>query len=93
MLALIRIMAATPYNSWAGSPQFGLRDFFERASLRPELPKEAMAAINLALRDLGLQKYSVESIVSDAPAGAGSGSYSIKLAPADANEPSISLKL
>ena len=93
VLALIRVMAATPYQSWAGCRSFGLRDFFETSRMRSELPHEAVIAVNSTLQDLGLLNFTVESITAEFPAGQQSGSYNVTLLPADRSGLSISARL
>jgi len=55
-------MASTPHRSWAGCSAFGIRDFFEGAPARPELVPAAIQAANLALEDLGISSFRIETI-------------------------------
>jgi len=73
-------MANTPHGSWEGCPHFGLRDFFEQARARPDLPQTAIQELNLALNDLGIAGYRVESISRDPKVNRDVDEYSIKLA-------------
>jgi hypothetical protein len=60
VLALIKLMAATPGGSWAGGSHFGVRDIFESARMQPDAVKIATERINRALIDLGITAYRVE---------------------------------
>lgn len=86
ILSLISVMARTPHGSWAGSRHFGLRDFFEQARQRPELPQLALHELNYALNDLGIRHYRVESIQRETPASAGEDVYAVVLAAADGRQ-------
>lgn len=79
VLSLIRLMANTPHGSWAGSPHFGLRDYFEQARTRPDLPQLAIQEANLALKDLGIVNIRVESIVKEPQADRDVDSYAVAL--------------
>ena len=57
-----------------------LRDFFEHARTRADLPQMALQEANLALRDLGITDFVVESIVRDPPANRDIDTYTVKLA-------------
>jgi hypothetical protein len=83
VLAVIRIMASTPNGSWAGCAHFGIRDFFEQARTHPELPQRAIDEANLALQDLGITQYRIESIVKERQADRDVDSYAVTLASAD----------
>ena len=80
ILALVRVMATTPHGTWAGSPHFGLRDWFEQARTRPELPQLAVQEINRALDDLGITHYKVQSIAAESPTHRDVDSYVVTLA-------------
>ncbi len=79
VLSLIEIMARTPHGSWSGGIHFGLRDYLQEAAGRPAAPKMLLEEINRALADLGIEKYSVESIVREAGADGDSRVYAISL--------------
>jgi hypothetical protein len=78
VLALIRVMANTPHGSWEGCPHFGLRDFFENAKIRPDLP-HAIQEMNLALSDLGIVGLRVESITKGPHENRDVDSYSVNI--------------
>lgn len=80
VLSLIRVMATTPHGSWKGCPHFGMRDFFEQARTRPELPQAAIQEVNLALSDLGITGFRVESIARDPQVKRDVDEYSVKIA-------------
>jgi hypothetical protein len=80
VLSLIRVMANTPHGSWKGCPHFGLRNFFEQARARPDLPQAAIQEVNLALADLGITGLRVESITKDEQENRDVDSYSVKIA-------------
>jgi len=79
-LALIRVMAQTPHGSWQGCPHFGLRDFFEQARARPELPQLALEEANLALQDLGIAELRIQSIAKEPQSERDVDAYSVTLA-------------
>ena len=66
IFTILRVMASTPHGSWAGCPHFGIRDFFEGARTRPELVGAAVKEANLALRDLGIVNFEIDSITKEA---------------------------
>lgn len=68
MIALLRVMANTPYGSWPGCEHFGLRELLEQGSSRPEKVRLAVEEINHALDDLGISSFLVESIACETPA-------------------------
>jgi hypothetical protein len=80
ILSLIRVMAATPHGSWAGTPHFGIRDFFEQARARPELPGQALQEINRTLEDLGITHFRVQAITREPQAKQDEDSYVVTLA-------------
>jgi hypothetical protein len=80
ILDLIRVMATTPYGSWKGCPHFGLRDFFEQARMRPDLPQLALQEINLALKDLGIVNFEVQKIDKEAQTNRDVDSYAVTIA-------------
>lgn len=65
VLQLITAMARTPAGSWAGAPGFGIRNLLEGMRMRPEALKEVVRAVNNALRDLGIERYRLESITRE----------------------------
>lgn len=77
ILDLIRVMATTPHGSWKGCPHFGLRDFFEQARVRPDLPQLAIQEVNLALKDLGIVNLQVQKIAKEAQTNRDVDSYSV----------------
>ena len=82
VLSLIRVMASTPHGSWEGCPHFGMRDFFEQARTRPDLPQAAIQEMNLALADLGIVNIRVESISKESQESRDVDSYTVKIASA-----------
>jgi hypothetical protein len=71
-LTVIAIMARTPRGSWHGHPLFGFQELFAQVSKerltpaqRNEMTRNAATEINLVLADLGLTRYSVDSIASE----------------------------
>lgn len=91
IVALVRVMATTPHGSWPGSPHFGIRDFFEQARQKPDLPKLAVQEINQALEDLGITGYKVQSIQSEPRANRDVDSYVVTLA--DATGETVAVKV
>jgi len=79
ILDLIRVMATTAHGSWKGCPHFGLRDFFEQARVRPDLPQLAIQEVNLALKDLGISNIQVQKIVKEAQSNRDIDSYAVTL--------------
>jgi hypothetical protein len=80
VLQLLRVMALTPHGSWAACPHFGIRDLFEQARMRPELPQIAVQEANLALQDLGITNYRVAAIAKEGPANRDTDSYVVTIA-------------
>ena len=80
VLSLIKVMAVTPHGSWEGCPHFGLRDLFENARIRPELPQQAMQEMNLALKDLGITDLQVSGIAKEVQTNRDVDSYVVTLA-------------
>lgn len=93
IVSLIGMMARTPHGSWPGSPHFGLRDFFEEARVRAQLPQLALQELNLALRDLGIVQYRVEAITKQAQANRDIDSYTVTLASTVESDRTYSLVL
>jgi hypothetical protein len=79
VLALVRVMANTPYRSWAGCPHFGLRELLEQGATRPEKIQFALEEVNRALGDLGISSFRVESITRDSPAASEVGEWTVNL--------------
>ncbi len=79
ILALVRVMAGTPNGSWPACPHFGVRDFFEQARLKPDLPRQAAQEMNRALEDLGITHYKVQAIVTEPRANRDIDSYEVTL--------------
>jgi hypothetical protein len=65
VVALVRLMAATPSGSWGGCPEFGVRDVFENARTQPDAAKIAAERMNRALEDLEIKSYRVEGIIKE----------------------------
>ncbi len=80
VLSLIRVMANTPHGSWKGCPHFGLRDFFEQARTRPDLPQLAIQEVNLALKDLGITNLKIERISKEAQTNRDVDTYEVTVA-------------
>jgi hypothetical protein len=78
--ALLRLMAGTPGGSWRGSPNFGVRDMFERSRTQPDVPKIVTERINRALIDLGITSYRVENIVKELSSNRDVDSYAVTIA-------------
>lgn len=72
-------MATTPHGSWKGCPHFGLRDFFEQARVRPDLPQLAIQEVNLALKDLGIVNLQVHKIAREAQTDRDVDSYAVTI--------------
>ncbi len=79
MLALLRVMANTPYGSWPGNGHFGLRELLEQSVSRPEKIQVAIEEINRTLVDLGVTNFLVEDIISESSAGEGTGRWTVNL--------------
>ncbi|MGH9450180.1 MAG: hypothetical protein ACRD11_06505 [Terriglobia bacterium] len=79
ILTLIRAMARTPHSSWSGSSHFGLRDLFEEARRRPGVAQFAVQELNLALQDLEITRFRVESITKESQADRDVDSYVVQL--------------
>jgi hypothetical protein len=79
IVALLRIMASTPYGSWNGGAHFGLREFFEQARMRPELPQTAIQEGNAALVDLGITDYRIDRIAKEESTDRDVDSYTVTL--------------
>jgi len=80
VLSLVRVMANTPYGSWAGCEHFGLRELLEQGLRRPEKIRLAVEEMNRALGDLGITNFLVESIANESPAGAEVNRWVVTLA-------------
>jgi hypothetical protein len=65
VVALIRLMAATPLGSWAGCSEFGVRDIFEGARTQPDAARIAAEHMNRALEDLEIKSYRVGAITKE----------------------------
>ncbi len=68
-MSLLRIMANTPHQSWAGSRHFGLRELLEQSRAKPERVQFALEEMNRALESLGVTNYRVEKIASESLPG------------------------
>ena len=79
IIALLRVMASTPYGSWSGGTHFGLREFFEQARARPELPQAAIQEGNAALADLGITEYRIDRIAKEESTDRDVDSYTVTL--------------
>jgi hypothetical protein len=73
-LILLGIMARTPQGSWDGHPLFGFQEFFPAITTeglseesRTHLTIVTVEEINSVLNDVGLTRYSVDSLVLDPP--------------------------
>ena len=77
IIDLLGLMARTPAGSWPGSPAFGLRDLFENSKGRGDVPRLAMARINEAFVDLGIEGFTVLSVAREASRGLEPDTYSI----------------
>jgi hypothetical protein len=80
VLALLRVMANTPYGSWAGCPQFGLRELMEQTSARRESVQLTVQEMNNVLQELGIVNFRVEGITRESPPGAEISSWVVTLA-------------
>jgi hypothetical protein len=65
VVALIRLMAATPAGSWGGCSLFGVRDIFEGARTQPDAARIAAEQMNRAFEDLEIKSYRVEAITKE----------------------------
>lgn len=71
-LILLGIMARTPRGSWPGHALFGFHEFFSEITkaglpqeLRAQVAERTVQEINAVLGDLGLMRYSVDSLTLD----------------------------
>jgi hypothetical protein len=83
LLSLLHVMASTPQGSWAGCPQFGLRDLLEQSRTRPEKVQAALAELNRALELLRIQHYRAASIVCESAPGDQVGRWVVTLESVD----------
>jgi len=81
IVALVEAMARTSAAGWPGSSNFGLRDLLEDARRRPALLPTVAAKLNLALADLGVTSYRVETIEQEPSVQRGVDSYVLTLVP------------
>lgn len=79
IVQLIRIMASTPERGWSGSTEFGLRDTLAGLLARPASRLSAIAQLNTALEDLGIDWAQVENIEIEPPNEFGKASYMLTL--------------
>jgi len=79
-LSLLRVMANTPHQSWAGSPHFGLRELLEQGRARPEKIQFAVEEMNRALETLGVTGFRVSGILSESQPGEEVGRWVVTLA-------------
>ena len=79
LLALLQVMARTPAGSWAGCPEFGLRDLFEDGRQRADLARVAMERTNRVLAELGIDEYRVAEVVREVSANRDIDTYSITI--------------
>lgn len=79
VLSLLRVMANTPHQSWAGSPHFGLRELLEQSRARPEKVQFALEEMNRALETLGVTGFRVASITPDSSPGDEASRWVVKL--------------
>ena len=77
IMDLLGLMARTPAGSWPGSPTFGLRDLFEDSRQRGNVPRLALARINEAFIDLGIDGFIALDVVREASRGDEPDTYSI----------------
>jgi hypothetical protein len=73
-------MATTPHGAWQGCPHFGFRNFLEQARGRPDSSQMVLQEVNLALKDLGVLNFWVESITREAQQNRDVDSYVFSLA-------------
>ena len=73
-------MANTPYESWAGTPHFGLRELLELGRNRSENTSLAVEELNRALDSLGITNFRVEKIVCESLPGEDVSQWVITLA-------------
>lgn len=79
VLSLVRVMANTPRGTWAGCPNFGLRDLLEQGNTRAEKAQLAKDEINRAFEDLGITNFRVEAVTRDSVSGAEVSQWTITL--------------
>ena len=79
VIALLQVMARTPAGSWAGCPEFGLRDLFESSRQRIDVGRVAMDRINLVFADLGLDQYQVSDVSRELSAQRDIDTYAITI--------------
>jgi hypothetical protein len=79
VIALLQVMARTPAGSWAGCPEFGLRDLFEGGRQRIEVGRVAMDRINSVFAELGLDQYTVSDVSRELSAHQDIDTYAITI--------------
>lgn len=83
LLRLFGIMAATGARHWPHAPWFGLAELFAGANLAREDQYQIADALTLALRRLGVDAVTVESVRTAAGLGPGERRFDITIATAD----------
>jgi hypothetical protein len=80
VLALLRVMAATPYGSWAACRQFGLRELLELNGTRRERIELAIEEMNKVLEELGIANFRVEGLTRESQTGSEVSQWVVTLA-------------
>lgn len=83
VLNLIQVMAATPRGTWAGCPEFGIRELLEESTIWRDSLSGIADRMNAALEDLGITLYRVIKAERQA-AAMGSGALLVTIGAADA---------
>jgi hypothetical protein len=79
VIALIRLMAATPSGSWAGCSDFGVRDVFEGARMQPDAARVAAEKMNRALEELEIRSFRIAGIVKEPATERDVDSYTVMI--------------
>lgn len=67
VIGLVGVMAGTTSTTWPHAPWFGLLEAFTEAARRERQDHENLRdAINLALRNLGVERVKVQSVTTGA---------------------------
>lgn len=76
----MRVMAATPYGSWAACPPFGLRELLELSGTARERIELAVNEMNKALQELGIADFRVEDLTRESRTGEDASEWIVTLA-------------
>ena len=80
VLELIRAMAGTTATNWPHAPWFGLLELFAEAANRDRQDQESLKdAINVALKNLGVVEWTVQSVVTGRVGGTGQRRFKLTI--------------